>query len=191
MKEPAEQYGIAPQVMRSDMNLFIKKIDKIISIVLSVLVAVLSIGVICGVFLRYFFGISYAWMEEFLTIMFVYTIFLGSALCIREHQHIGISYFVDNFKGVREKISLIFIQVVITFVACVLCLYSIRWITAVGSTLSADSHVPVGIFYTIVPVSSVITVFYCLINIAGNFIHIDEAVTGYFEDDALPEEMNP
>lgn len=171
------------------MNTILMKIDKVISIILSTLISILAIGVISGVFLRYFLGISYGWIEEFLTMLFICTTFLGSALCVREKQHIGITYAVDLLQGMSKTLSSIFIQCIIIVVSSFIFIYSIRWIIAVGSTLSPSSHIPMGYFYCIVPISSFLTIFYSIVNIAGNFIHIDEAETGYFSDDILPEEM--
>jgi TRAP-type C4-dicarboxylate transport system permease small subunit len=51
-----------------------------------------------------------------------------------------------------------------------------------------SSGIPFGIFYAIVPISSIISIFYASLNILGTFIHIEDADTGYFKDEDLIEE---
>ncbi len=58
------------------MNRFIERIDKVISILGKVLVAILATGVIISVILRYIFSIAFVASEELLTMVFVATTFL-------------------------------------------------------------------------------------------------------------------
>lgn len=171
------------------MNLVIKKIDRTLSVILSVMVGVLATGVILTVFMRYFFALSYGWFEEFLTMLFVSITFLGSAVCIREKQHISISILVEKFTGIPQMISTIFIEVVYIAVSVFMLIYSSKWIGAVGSTLSPSSGIPFGYYYLIVPISSVVSILYAGLNILGVFIPIDDPVTGYFTDDVILEEI--
>ena len=172
------------------MNKFLKLFDKTLSVISIVMVALLTAGVIITVFLRYFFSLSYGWVEELLTMLFVSINFLCAAVCIREKQHISISFFTEKYTGIKKTISELFIQVCIIVVSVFLCIYSIRWIGSVGSTVSPSSGIPFGIFYAIVPISSLISIFYCFINILSQFVPIEEAQTGYFNEDVLPQEIN-
>lgn len=171
------------------MNLVIKKIDRTLSVILSVMVGVLATGVILTVFMRYFFALSYGWFEEFLTMLFVSITFMGSAVCIREKQHISISILVEKFTGIPQLVSTVFIEVVYIAVSVFMLVYSSRWIGAVGSTLSPSSGVPFGYYYSIVPISSVISILYASINILGVFVPIDDPITGYFTDDEILEDI--
>lgn len=170
------------------MNSILKKIDKVISVILSSLVAIIAIGIIATVFMRYLFGLSYNFVEEFLTICFASVIFMGSAICVREKQHISITYFVDKLPKKKKIISDIFVMVCIIAVSLIMFIYSIKWINAVGSTVSPSSGIRMGIFYSIVPISSLITIFYCVIDILSNFVYIKPAEAGYFDDAELMEE---
>ncbi len=172
------------------MNAFIKSIDKILSLISIVMVGLLALGVILAVFLRYFFSLSYGWFEEFLTMLFVSINFLGAAICIREKQHIAITVLIDGFPKKLRTATTIGIQLVLIAVSVFLTLYSSRWIASVGSTRSPSSGIPFGYFYAIVPISSIISIFYAAINILSSFFPIEEAVTGYFSDAELLEECS-
>lgn len=171
------------------MNKFLQKLDRILSVISIIMVGLIASGVIISVFLRYFFSLSYGWVEEFLTMLFVAITFMCSALCIREKQHINISYFTDKYDGVMKTISDIFIQVCMIAVSVFLLIFSSKWIYAVGSTISPNSGIPFGYFYSIVPISAILSIFYSCIDILSHFIHIEDAKTGYFDDDAIPEEI--
>lgn len=175
------------------MNSFLKVLDKIISWILIALVAFLAIGITVTIVLRYFFGISFSTLEEFLTMSFIFTTLFGSALAIREHQHISISFLSDSFAAkskTRKIVSTILIDVSIIFVSVMMTIYSIQWIMAVGGLLSPNSHLPMGTYYVFFPITFVLTAIYTLFDIIGLFVPITEADSGYFTDDVLPGEEN-
>ena len=111
------------------MNKAVKFLDKVISTILIVLVAFLAVGVSVTIVLRYFFGISFAALEEFLTMSFIFITLFGSAIAIREKQHISISFLADKIVGnspKRKRISTILIDVAIIFCCAVMVAYSCR-----------------------------------------------------------------
>jgi len=163
-------------------------LDKTISVILSILVAYLAIGVLLTVFLRYLFGISYGWFEESLTTGFIFITFLGAALSVREHQHIAITYFLDRSTGRKHLILQVLVELIIIVVSLVITIYSIKWIRAVGNTISPASGVMKGVYYSMVTISSLLTILYCILEIVGYFIPIPPCEMGYQNDGVLPEE---
>ncbi len=173
------------------MNTILKYLDKVMSFVLIVLVAFLAVGVSVTVILRYFFGLSFSTLEELLTMAFIFTTLFGSALAIREKQHISISYLADKIVGKSKKrriISVVLIDLSILFVSIVMIYYSILWINQVGHLLSPNSHFPMSVYYIFVPITFIITAFYVVVDMLSYFIRIENADGGYSTDDKLPEE---
>ena len=173
------------------MNTILKYLDKIMSFILIVLVAFLAVGVSVTVILRYFFGLSFSTLEELLTMAFIFTTLFGSALAIREKQHISISYLADKIVGNNKKrriISVVLIDLSILFVAIVMIYYSIIWIKQVGHLLSPNSHFPMSVYYIFVPITFIITSFYVVVDMLSYFVRIENADGGYSTDDKLPEE---
>ena len=66
--------------------------------------------VIINVFSRYFFNHPIAWCDEVATSCFVYTVFVGSAWCLRTRQHVGVDLLIDRFGISSHQISRIFRQ---------------------------------------------------------------------------------
>ncbi|MCR5760400.1 MAG: TRAP transporter small permease subunit [Sphaerochaetaceae bacterium] len=173
------------------MNKLLKVLDKVISVILMVLAGFLAVGVTVTVVLRYFFGLSFSTLEEFLTMSFIFITLFGSAIAIREKQHISISFLADKVVGDSEKkktISVILVDVSIIFVCAVMFVFSCKWIGQVGHLLSQNSHLPMKVYYVVMPITFALTIIYCIFDILGRFVKIDEADSGYSTDDKLPEE---
>ncbi len=70
--------------------------------------AVTMVLVIVNVFSRYFFNRPISWCDEVATSCFVYTVFVGSAWCLRTRQHVGVDLLVERLpKKVRELVHLL------------------------------------------------------------------------------------
>jgi TRAP-type C4-dicarboxylate transport system permease small subunit len=155
----------------------IHALDRIMAVLLGGLVGILALGVIVTVFLRYVFGISYAWAEELLTMIFIATTFFGAALGVREGEHIALSILPGKHGSPLRKTIAIAVMLVVIAVSAVLFVYSGIWIERVGAVPSPATGIPNGAFYLIVPISSAITIFYALARILGQFVGIEEART--------------
>jgi TRAP-type C4-dicarboxylate transport system permease small subunit len=148
-------------------------IDGGLAILLGSLVGTLTFGVILSVVLRYFFGISFAWAEELLTIVFIATTFFGAALGLREKEHIAINLVPESAPPAIKKAMAIIICAAIIIVSIFIFRYSTAWIARVGKVPSPATGISNGTFYTIVPISFGITIFYAIVQILSEFMPID------------------
>ncbi|MBI9094250.1 MAG: TRAP transporter small permease [Sphaerochaeta sp.] len=164
------------------MNKFILVVDNVLSILGKALVAVLACGVIISVILRYVFSIAFVSSEELLTMVFVATTFFGAALGLRENEHIAVNNFTAMMSDKLKRLCSILVQVFIIIVSAVMIYYSIRMIQKVGGVPSPATGIARGFYYSLMPISFVITIFYAVVNILKLYIHIDEPVKGYKED---------
>ena len=174
------------------MNKAIKLMDRLISVILILLVAFLAVGVSVTIVLRYFFGISFAALEEFLTMSFIFITLFGSAIAVREKQHIAISFLADKVMGdspKKRRIGTILVDSAIILCSLVMVVYSCKWIAQVGHLLSQNSHLPMKVFYIFMPSTFSLTIVYAIIDILGQYIQIDPPEGGYSTDDKLPEEQ--
>lgn len=175
------------------MNKFLKLLDATVSTILEFLVGFLAVGVGVTVILRYFLGISFSTLEEFLTMSFIFITLFGSALAIRERQHIAIAFLADKVVGKsRQKriVATILVDGSILFVCGVLLYYSCIWISKVGHLLSQNSHLPMGLFYIFMPITFALTILYTIVDILSLFFPIEDADSGYKTDDVLPEDAS-
>lgn len=164
------------------LNTLLHSLDKTLAILLGALVFILATGVMISVFLRYVFGVSFAWAEELLTMTFIGTTFFGSALGIREEEHISLGIFKPKNPILRRLfigINSILLILILSFVFY----YSLQWIAKVGSVPSPSMGIKYLYFYIMVPVSFALSIFYAFCNMLGLFMHLDPPSTkSIFED---------
>ncbi len=168
------------------MDKVIVFIDRILSLLGKALVGVLALGVIVSVLLRYVFSISFVWSEEILTMVFVATTFFGAALGLREHEHIAITHFVDRLPRPMRRILLVASNAVIIVVAAFVFYYSVRMIQKVGRVPSPATGIIKGVYYSMVPISFLLTIFYAIVDSIGQFKPVVAPMKGYKDDDELP-----
>lgn len=167
------------------MNKFIHGIDRVLSVFGRVLVAILAVGVIVSVFLRYVFSIAFVSTEELLTMVFVATTFFGAALGLREDEHIAVNNFTALMPKKWRHFCHILVQVNIILVSVIMIVYSVRMIGRVGNVPSPATSIPRGYYYSIIPISFVISIFYAVVNTLKLYVHIEEPVKGFMDDSEL------
>ncbi len=128
-----------------------------------VLLAFMTSLVIIFVFLRYFFGVTFVWAEELITMLFISTTYFGAVLGMKYREHITISFLADMLPSrihrYIEKLNyliILLVQIAITHT-------SLQWISRVGNVLTNGMRLPVRYFYMMMPISSVLIGFYCIL----------------------------
>lgn len=157
-------------------NALVRYLDKALAVFLGVLVGVLTTSVILTVILRYVLGVSFAWAEELMTMVFIATTFFGAALGLRENEHIAIALPSEGHPLRRRVLSVIVMLVIIAISTFVL-LYARIWIERVGRVPSPATGIESGFFYSIVPISFGIVIFYAAVHILSEFAAIDPPTT--------------
>ncbi len=159
------------------LNKVLRWIDISHKVVLTLLVGILAAGVSLTVALRYIFGLSAAWAEELLTMVFIATTFIGASLDLREKEHIAMSALADSLPTRPRRFASITVMVVIIVLSVFVIAYSTRWISIVGGVPSVATGIKYGWFYLLMPLTFALTAFYAVVNILAEFMNIDPPVT--------------
>ena len=107
------------------------------------------------VFLRYVFNYAIPWSEELARYAFVWLIWLGAGLCVKERRHIRIDVITSRFP---ERVYKIF-ECIITLISiafCVFLLYKSLSVVSMVARLKQTSpalKIPMSAVYASVPVS--------------------------------------
>ena len=100
--------------------------------------AVMVVLLFGNVALRYLFNSGINVSDELSRLAFVWMIFLGSVLALREHQHIGVTMLVERFGPAARRV---------THVLCQLLTLWVLWLMAEGSwtqtLIGLDTRLPV------------------------------------------------
>ncbi len=119
---------------------------------------------------RYLFNHSFEWSEELARFLFVWTVFIGSALIIGDKGHMAVKLLAEKLKGrtsgfilkiFTELCSLVFILILIFQGAKMTKVMMFQTSPALG--------VPMGYVYSIIPISGVLMLLYFIKDVAGIF----------------------
>lgn len=146
------------------------KIRQVIDVTLSSLcVIIFALMVIIGTYqitTRYFFNKPSTVSEELLTYSFTWMALLASALVFGKRDHMRMGFLADKLTGTPRKILEIVIELLVMLLSGSVLVYGGATIMQLTMTqVTASLGIPMGIVYTVVPLSGVIIVFYSILNI--------------------------
>lgn len=142
-----------------------KIIDKILSWIVIVLMAVITINVLWQVFSRFVLQDPSSFTEELARYMLIWIGILGAAYVAGQKLHLAIDLLSTKLKGRAKSYLEIFIQLCIfLFSLFVLLIGGIRlvYITLELNQISAALQVPLGYVYLVLPISGALMMFYSM-----------------------------
>ena len=140
-----------------------EKVVKILSILCVIAITGLTVIVFVQVFSR-FIKISLPGTEELARLLIVWLTFLGSSLAIYEKMHLGVRYFVGLANEKNQKIIDFIIHLLTIGFFSILTIYGFKLVISTMATTSSTLHLPMGIFYGVIPISSVFSIYFVAIN---------------------------
>ena len=146
----------------------IKIIDKILSMTLVILMALMVLDVTWQIFTRFATASPSSWTEELARFLLIWIGLLGAAWAYRQRAHLGLSYLVDKQSAQNQKYLALF--------SCLAsALFALTVMVSGGSQLvqltlelyhlSASLGWKIGYVYMVIPASGLLITFY-----AGVFI---------------------
>jgi TRAP-type C4-dicarboxylate transport system permease small subunit len=147
-------------------------LDRLLKAVLIGLVGVLTICVFLQVLIRFVFKFPIPWTEEVSRIAFVYTIFIGATIAVREKTHINVDFLLVMLPpGVARWVSRVGTTLVAIFLAFVTW-QGIVFVRATGVQMTPVMQLPFRHLYLIIPVSGGIMLLYLILGV------VDERAAG-------------
>jgi TRAP-type C4-dicarboxylate transport system permease small subunit len=144
--------------------------DKLLKGVRSVLygfsvvaMSIMLLIIFAQVVTRYLFGYTPEWSEELARFLFVWVVFLGSALIMGESGHLAVQFLPDKFKGTAFGTILDIIINLCGYVFIILLLTQGWKMTSIMTFQRAPGlDIPMSWVYVIIPVSCVLMLLYLL-----------------------------
>lgn len=128
-----------------------------------VAMSVMLVIIFAQVVTRYLFGYTPEWSEELARFLFVWVVFLGSALIMGESGHLAVQFLPDKFKGTAFGTVLDVIINVSGYVFIILLLTQGWKMTSIMTFQRAPGlDIPMSWVYVIIPVSCVLMLLYLL-----------------------------
>jgi len=119
------------------------------------------------VFTRYILGRPSSWSEELVSYLFAWMALLGSSLVVGERGHMNIPLLVEKSAPTIRKGLSVLAEVVAALFAGIILVYGGIQITDLAmAQMTSALGVPVGVFYIVLPLSGILNIVYCILNIA-------------------------
>ena len=142
-------------------------INKLVEIFSVLLIAVMVLLVLWQVVARYMLNNPSTFSEALTRYLFVWLVLVTATYAFGSREHMYISALNDKLRGgVKTTVSIGIEALTILFAGCVMIYGGSRIAAMQMVSLDSSLHIPMGIVYAIIPVCGVITVFYCMCNIA-------------------------
>lgn len=101
------------------MRKFINYLEKVQLVLGSIFLVIFVIATLLQVTTRYL-GISATWTEELSVNTFIWSMFLGAAVMVREKQHFSFNFLVSYLSNKKASL-LVIVQDIIIITFCILC----------------------------------------------------------------------
>jgi TRAP-type C4-dicarboxylate transport system permease small subunit len=106
------------------------------------------------VVLRYGFGSSFAWYDEFVGYLLVWLTFVGAVLAQSHRQHIGIENLVENASGGTARALKLANHALMVAIHVVLLVYGTELVMRFLREDAITLPVPMGLVYVAIPASA-------------------------------------
>ncbi|CRL61341.1 MULTISPECIES: TRAP transporter small permease [Proteus] len=144
------------------------KIDTIVAYFCIFLVGLMTILVTYQVVTRYLFNDPSAVSEVLSRYLFIWLILIGSAYVFGLREHIAITFMRDRMPyKVRIYLEILGEFATTAFVLLVLTIGGYIGMSRQMGQLDSALQIPIGVIYAAIPISGVLSVFYCLYNQYG------------------------
>ncbi|MGA0373707.1 MAG: TRAP transporter small permease [Flavobacteriaceae bacterium] len=144
------------------------QIDSILEKILVVIMSMMVINVLWQVFSRYVLANPSSFTDELARYLMIWVGVLGAAYVAGKGNHVAITYFSEKLSPPNLKRVNIFINLtILTFAILGMFIGGLRlvYITLVLEQLSPSLKIPLGLVYSVIPISGVLIIFYKILDL--------------------------
>lgn len=143
----------------------LRLVDRILKLVLTALVIVLTVSVFLQVLIRFVFKFPLPWTEEVSRIAFVYVIFLGATIAVRTNAHLNVDFLLVALPvSLARALKLVGTALVATFLAAVTW-QGIAFVRATGVQVTPVMQIPFRHLYLVLPLTGGLMLLYLVANL--------------------------
>ena len=139
-------------------------LDRTLKYALTLLSVVLTVSVFLQVLIRFVFKHPLPWTEEIARIAFVYCIFVGATIAVRENSHLSVDFLLVILPK-RVARAAVFLGMLLVGVFLIFVTWQgVVLVLATGVQMSPVMQVPFKYLYLILPVSGALMLLYLVAN---------------------------
>ncbi|WP_026699800.1 TRAP transporter small permease [Salibacterium aidingense] len=153
-------------------------LNKVVKYVASAMFVALVVLVFFQVITRFIINFPLAWSEEISRYLTIYIVFLGSALAVRNREHIAIDFLMDVVSAAKKRKLQFIVSIISTVFFIILCYYgTVLTFTVIGQ-LTPTLQFSIAWVYAAVPLGSLIMALNGIANICSQRLDYETAVGG-------------
>lgn len=139
-------------------------LDRTLKYALTLLSVILTVSVFLQVLIRFVFKYPLPWTEEIARIAFVYCIFVGATIAVRENSHLHVDFLLVILPK-RVARAAVFLGMLLVGVFLIFVTWQgVVLVLATGVQMSPVMQVPFKYLYLILPVSGALMLLYLVAN---------------------------
>jgi TRAP-type C4-dicarboxylate transport system permease small subunit len=143
-----------------------KSINKYLTGLIGIFMVFMVIDVFLQVLFRFVIERPLSWTEEVSRYLFVWIVWIGSAIVLAEKAHVGIDILVKKFSSNWQRRMEVLIYLVFLFPLCIMLYQGVALAKLNMNQPSAALRMPMGIPYAAIPIAAFVmilnTLFYIL-----------------------------
>jgi len=144
-----------------------RNLDRIIDIVAGVSMGVVFVVTFVQVISRYCFQLNIPWSTDIIRITFIYTVFFGAAIGMKEKGHLCMDLFMNMLSKRAQTCAGIIINIVLIAFLLFIVVYGVQFTLGASAQSMPYLQIPISFLYAAIPVNAVFMIFYLVLHIAG------------------------
>ena len=137
-------------------------LDRVLAVVCAVLLTVMVATIFVQVLARYVFLASTPWSEEIAVYCFIWVVFLGTGLGVRDHAHLVADLLPDTMGPFWDKALMVFSHGMVTVVALVFLWYGLDYAILGMTRLSFSMGFPMFYIYISLPITGAVMLLFLI-----------------------------
>lgn len=161
--------------MNDRLTLLLDVTEKVLSYIVSAIIAVMTIVTFYQVVLRYVFESATIWAEEVVRYSFVWLVLLTSAIAVRRNRHIRIDFFVNKLSpGPRFLLEMVSSLMILVFLIFLLR-EGLTIVASTGHQSSQALKIPMSYPYLAIPLGTILMIVFMLELMVKQYRHYRES----------------
>ena len=144
------------------MNRVAEILDTALALIAGLLFGGLFLVTVLNIVLRNLGGIAWLWIPGMTKLLFIWTVFTGTAVLYQRHDHLVMNFFVSKLESSRKRVLNIVSNVVLLVFLIVLIVYGFMVVEGRMGIPFETWRLPTGYAYLAAPVSAMLMTFFCV-----------------------------
>lgn len=138
------------------------RVDRVLTVVCAVLLTVMVATIFVQVLARYVFLASTPWSEEIAVYCFIWVVFLGTSLGVRDHAHLVADLLPDTMGPFWDKALVAFNDGMVTIAALIFLGYGLDYAILGLTRLSFSMGFPMFYIYVSLPITGAVMLLFLI-----------------------------